>query len=396
MTENAVSMDAQLTDRLIKIRREIHATPELGYEEQNTSRLVKHELDRLGIDYISNIAGTGVIATLRRGEGPCVALRADMDALPMQEETGLPFSSTVNGKMHACGHDIHTTILVGAAALLKETDFRGTVKFLFQPSEEGPANDPEKKSGARKFVEAGHLDDVQAALGLHVDPSLPVGQISYALGPALACTGFFTIEVRGKAAHAGASPQLGIDAVLIASQLVQSAQAIISRHTPPMETAVLSFTKINGGVAPNVIADKVVLEGTIRALDLGIYEGVVAHLQKIMDGLQIIHQTEIIFDLYFTIPSVLNNKEIHQHLQGSLTGVFTEQNVLEKVPLLAGEDFCYYSRKVPSMFYLLGAQDPSSPGYYLHHPKVIFNEACIPFGASFLARGAVELLERLR
>ncbi|MBW8686636.1 M20 metallopeptidase family protein [Chitinophaga rhizophila] len=389
-------MDTQLADRLIQIRRQIHANPELGYEEEHTSGLVKRELDRLGIAYISNVAGTGVIATLTRGEGPCVAIRADMDALPMQEETGLPFASAVSGKMHACGHDVHTTMLIGAAALLKDTDFRGTVKFLFQPSEEGPANDPERKSGARKFVEAGHLDDVQAALGMHVDPSLPVGQITYALGPALACTGFFTLEVTGKAAHAGASPQLGIDAVLIASQLVQAAQSIVSRNTPPMETAVLSFTKINGGVAPNVIADKVILEGTIRALNLEVYEAVVRRLQQLIDGLQLIHQTAIVFDLYFTIPSVLNNKTVHQRLQGSLTTVFGKDNVSEVVPLLAGEDFCYYSRKVPSMFYLLGAQDPASPGYYLHHPKVIFNEGCIPFGASFLAKGAVELLEGFR
>lgn len=389
-------MDAQLTDRLIDIRRQIHAQPELGYEEQHTSSLVKQELDLLGIDYISNIAGTGVIASLTRGNGPCVAIRADMDALPMQEETGLPFASKVNGKMHACGHDLHTTMLIGAAALLKQTDFQGTIKLLFQPSEEGPGTDPEKKSGARRFVEAGHLDDVQAALGLHVDPSLPVGQISYAIGPALACTGFFTMEVKGRAAHAGASPQLGIDAVVIASQLIQAAQTIISRHTPPMETAVLSFTKINGGVAPNVIADRVVLEGTIRALNLDVYEEVIDRLRKLGEGLGLINQAEIIFDLYFSIPSVLNNDQVHSKLQGSLNGIFGQQNALEKIPLLAGEDFCYYSRKVPSMFYLLGAQDPTSPGYYLHHPKVIFNERCIPLGASFLAKGAVELLEGFR
>ncbi|PWV53335.1 M20 family metallopeptidase [Chitinophaga sp. S165] len=389
-------MDAQLRDRLIDIRRQIHAQPELGYQEENTSNLVKQELDLLGIDYLSNIAGTGVIASLTRGNGPCVAIRADMDALPMQEETGLPFASKVSGKMHACGHDLHTTMLIGAAALLKQTDFHGTIKLLFQPSEEGPSTDPERKSGARHFVEKGYLDDVQAALGLHVDPLLPVGQISYAIGPALACTGFFTIEVKGKAAHAGASPQLGIDAVVIASQLIQSAQIIVSRHTPPMETAVLSFTKINGGVAPNVIADRVMLEGTIRALNLDVYEEVIARLQKIIDGLMLIHDTEIIFDLYFTIPSVLNNRDVHQKLQSSLNDVFGQQNAQEKIPLLAGEDFCYYSRKVPSMFYLLGAQDPDSPGYYLHHPKVIFNEGCIPYGSSFLAKGAVELLERFR
>lgn len=389
-------MDAQLTDRLIGIRRQIHAQPELGYQEEHTSSLVKQELDLLGIDYLSNVAGTGVIASLTRGDGPCVAIRADMDALPMQEETGLPFASKVSGKMHACGHDLHTTMLIGAAALLKQTDFRGTIKLLFQPSEEGPSIDPDRKSGARRFVEAGHLDDVQAALGLHVDPSLPVGQISYAIGPALACTGFFTVEVTGKAAHAGASPQLGIDAVVIASQLIQSAQTIVSRHTPPMETAVLSFTKINGGVAPNVIADKVVLEGTVRALNLDVYEEVIVRLQRIIDGLKLMHNTEIVFDLYFTIPSVLNNGDVHHKLQGSLNDVFGQQHTLEKIPLLAGEDFCYYSRKVPAMFYLLGAQDPSSPGYYLHHPKVIFNEGCIPYGASFLAKGAVELLEGFR
>lgn len=388
-------MDAQLTERLIHIRRQIHAQPELGYEEQHTSSLVKRELDQLGIDYISDVAGTGVIGSLTRGNGPTVAIRADMDALPMQEETGLPFASKVNGKMHACGHDIHTTMLIGAAALLKQTDFQGTIKLLFQPSEEGPGNDPEKKSGARRFVEAGHLDDVQAALGLHVDPLMPVGQVSYSLGPALACTGFFTVEVNGKAAHAGASPQLGIDAVVIASQLVQSAQTIISRHTAPMETAVLSFTKINGGVAPNVIADRVILEGTIRALNLDVYEEVISRLGKLCEGLGQIHQAELNFDLYFSIPSVLNNGDIHHKLQGSLKDIFGEKNTIEKAPLLAGEDFCYYSRKVPAMFYMLGAQDPASPGFYLHHPKVIFNEQCIPYGASFLARGAVALLQSL-
>lgn len=389
-------MDNKLAERLVNIRRQIHACPELGYEEENTSGLVRGELDQLGIDYISHIAGTGVIATLSKGTGPTVAIRADMDALPMQEETGLPFASAVKGKMHACGHDVHTTMLIGAAHLLRDMPFQGTVKFLFQPSEEGPNKDPDRKTGARRFVEDGHLDDVSAALGLHVDPSLPVGNITYALGPALACTGFFKIEILGKAAHAGAAPQLGIDAIIVATQLVQSAQTIISRHTPPLETAVLSFTKINGGVAPNVIADKVVLEGTIRSLSLETYEEVISRLNRIIDGLQLTHGAAITFDLYFDIPSVLNNPQVHTKLEQPLAEVFGQPAVKEVIPLLAGEDFSYYSRKVPSMFYLLGAQDPTSPGYYLHHPKVIFNESCIPYGATFLAKGAVSLLEGYR
>jgi amidohydrolase len=286
-------------------------------------------------------------------------------------------------------------MLIGAASLLKETSFKGSIKLLFQPSEEGPNGDPESKTGAHKFVEAGHLDDVQAALGLHVNPLLPVGKITYALGPALACTGFFTIEVLGKAAHAGAAPHLGIDAVLIASQLVSSAQTIVSRHTAPTETAVLSFTKINGGVAPNVTADKVMLEGTIRSLDFDTYREIIRRLQKIIDGLMIASDATITFDLYYDLPGVINNKQVHGYLQNSLQQTFGASNVIETEAILAGEDFAHYSRKVPSMFYFLGAQHPANDGYFLHHPKVLFNEDCIPYGASFLANAAVEMLNTL-
>lgn len=389
-------MNKQLAQRLISIRREIHAHPELGYQEINTSRLVCQELDQLGIGYLPGVAGTGVVAAITRGSGPCIALRADMDALPMQEETGLSFASAISNKMHACGHDIHTTMLIGAATLLKESAFEGTVKFLFQPSEEGPNGDPENKTGAQRIIETGHLEDVQAALGLHVNPLLPVGKITYALGPALACTGFFTIEILGKAAHAGAAPQLGIDAVAIAAQLIQSAQLIVSRYTSPVETAVLSFTKINGGVAPNVIAEQVILEGTIRSLDLDVYREVIRRLNKIIEGLMTSFDARIKMELYLDLPSVINDKQVHGCLQGSLHSVFGENNVMETPAILGGEDFAFYSRKVPSMFYFLGAQDTVGPAYFLHHPKVVFNEDCIPYGASFLANAAVELLQTFR
>jgi amidohydrolase len=384
-------MDAQLNDRLISLRRLIHAHPELGYQEENTARLVREELDYLGIPYEARVAGTGVVATLRKGDGPTVAIRADMDALPIHEDTGLPFSSGIPGKMHACGHDLHTTMLVGAAHLLKEMPFNGAVKFLFQPSEEGPNNDPENKTGARRIVEAGHLDDVQAALGLHVHPLLPVGQATYAKGYALACTGFFTIDVLGKAAHAGASPQYGIDAVAIAAQLIQSAQMIVARNTGPMEAAVLSFTQINGGTAPNIIADKVQIRGTIRALDLDVYRNVISRLEQIAAGLSLSFGAKINFDLYYDLPSVVNNDDVHIKLQPTLQNVFGS-GVSQTEPLLAGEDFAYYSRKVPSMFYLLGAQDPLNTEYFLHHPKVLFNEQCIPYGSALLAKGAIELM----
>lgn len=388
-------MEQQLTDRLISIRRQIHSQPELGYQEINTSKLVREELQALDIPFIQDIAGTGVIASITKGAGPCIALRADMDALPIQEDTGLPFSSEISGKMHACGHDLHTTMLIGAASLLKNMAFKGSIKLLFQPSEEGPNGDPESKTGARKIVEAGHLDDVQAALGLHVNPLMPVGKISYALGPALACTGFFTIEILGKAAHAGAAPQLGIDAVVIAAQLISTAQTIVSRHTSPTETAVLSFTKINGGVAPNVTADKVMLEGTIRSLNLDTYQEIIRRLQKMIDGLMMASDAKITFDLYYDLPSVINDKQVHAYLQNSLSQTFGAANVIETEAILAGEDFAYYSRKVPAMFYFLGAQHPANNEYFLHHPKVLFNEDCIPYGSSFLANAALEMLNAL-
>jgi len=388
-------------DNLISIRRQLHANPELGYQEYETAELICRELDKLGIPYKKNIAKTGVVATLSKGEGPGIVLRADMDALPIRENTELAFKSTKQTNagnhdvplMHACGHDVHVTMLLGAAALLKDADYKGTIKFIFQPSEEGTYDDPEKKSGGQRMVEAGELDDVKAALALHVHPLLPVGKVAYKLGQALACANFFRIEITGRMAHAAVAPHLGIDAILISSHIIQAVSSIAHKYIPPHEPTVISFTKINGGIAPNVIADKVVLEGTVRALDLSTFNTVLARIEKIIQAAMLSFDADIKISYDLNYPSLLNDKTIHEKVSGPLESVFGKQNIIPVDAILGSEDFAFYSRKVPSMFYFLGAQDTAEKTYFLHDSKVVFNEGCIPYGSQLLAEGALALLK---
>ncbi len=394
-------MHKDLINKLISIRRKIHANPELGYQENETAALICSELNALGISYRKNIAKTGVVAEIKKGDGPCIALRADMDALPIKEVNTLDFKSekkikATNGMdiplMHACGHDIHTTMLLGAATLLKDAEFNGKVKFIFQPSEEDVYDDPEKKSGGQRMVESGELEEVKAALGLHVHPLLPVGKVAFKLGQALACAGFFKIEVKGVMAHASVAPHLGIDAVLISSQIIQTVTALVPKYISPTEAIVISFTKINGGVAPNVIADKVVLEGTVRALDLNTFNDIKERIQKVIDGIALYSGAKISIEYSLNYPSLLNDKNVHENLSATLENVFGKPNIVPVDAILGSEDFAFFSRKVPSMFYFLGAMDTSDECYFLHHPKVIFNEDCIPYGAKLLAEGALKLL----
>ncbi len=395
-------MKKELLDNLISIRRQIHSNPEIGYQEFETAETICKELDALSIPYKKGIAKTGVVATLKKGEGPCIVLRADIDALPIKEENNLSFKSSKKSKaadgrefplMHACGHDVHTTMLLGAVALLKDIDFKGTVKFVFQPSEEGVYDDPEKKSGGQRIVESGELDNVKAALGLHVHPLLPVGKLAYKLGQALACANFFKIEVIGKMAHASVAPHLGIDAILISSQLIQSISSLVPKYINPTEATVISITKINGGVAPNVIADRVTLEGTVRSLDLTSFNQIVERMEKIIEGTAIASGAKITIEYDLNYPSLLNDKNVHNSLSDTLTNIFGKENIIPVEAILGSEDFAFYSRKVPSMFYFLGAKDVAENCYFLHEPKVIFNEDCIPFGSKLLCNGALELLK---
>jgi amidohydrolase len=380
-----------LFQRLTAIRQDLHAHPELGFCEYRTSSLVQHHLQELGIPF-ETLAQTGVLGTLKKGSGPTVVLRADMDALPIREDTGLPFSSIHENVMHACGHDIHTTMLIGAAYLLKDSDFEGTVKFLFQPSEEGNLRSPEPgKSGGQIIAETGRLKDAKAVLGLHVDPLIPVGTLAYTRGEALANVCNFIITVTGKSGHAGALEHV-IDPVLISSQLVVSAQSIIS-HTAPAQAAVLAFTstEITGEPAYNIIPETVILKGSLRVLNLETYTLLVDKLKTLLRGMEISYSCTIgiAFTAYY--PSLLNDVEIDVQLAAVQERVFGDQVIQQSGKLIA-EDFAFYSRQVPSAFYILGAGAEGSEGHFLHHPKVMFDERCIPLGSTFLAESALQLL----
>lgn len=384
--------NCDFSNRLIKIRHDLHQIPEIGYQEHQTSAYIRHILDDMGISYQAGFAkGTGILAQIKKGEGKCILLRSDIDALPMQEITGLEFASKNAGVMHACGHDMHITMLLGAIMKLKDADFRGTVKFVFQPSEEGTNGDEDKKSGGQRMVEEGVLDQVDFALGLHVNPMAPVGMLNYTPGAALANAANFTIEIIGVASHAGAAPHLAKDAVLAGSALVQSLQSIVARNIAPLDAGVVSISTFHAGTAPNVIADNAVLSGTIRAMTDENFELIKNRLQQIIKGISEAYGVEIKFTQDSYYPSVNNDDRVHQKLSPVAKQVFP-MGLHEIPPTLGAEDFAFYSRKVPSVFYFIGAMSEQNGAYFLHHPKVIFNEDCLELGSDFLAKSTLTLL----
>ena len=381
-------MQANLT----AIRRHLHQIPEIGYQEFKTSAFICEKLTELGILFQKGFAkGTGIVATLQKGNGKTVLLRADIDALPMQEISGLDFASQHPGVMHSCGHDMHTTMLLGAASLLKDTDFEGTVKMVFQPSEEGTNGDVDKKSGGQRMVEEGVLDNVDYALALHVNPMAPVGMLNFTPGTALANAANFSLEIKGKSGHAGAAPHLTKDAVVIGSALVQNLQSIVARNIAPLESGVVSISEFHAGTAANVIADHARLTGTLRAMTDSNFELIKTRFQQIVDGTAAAFDTEIILSLDSFYPSVINDAAVVNQLKDVAAAVFP-MGLHPIEPTLGAEDFAFYSRKVPSAFYFLGAMSQQKGEFFLHHPRVIFNEDCLPLGAEFLAKAALRLV----
>jgi amidohydrolase len=365
---------------LTELRHDFHAHPELGFEETRTAGIVAEKLKGWGIEVHPGIGGTGVVGVLRgrSSEGRRIALRADMDALPMDERTNLPYRSRNEGRFHGCGHDGHTTMLLGAARYLAETrDFDGTAIFVFQPAEEGLGG--ARAMIADKLFERFPCDEIY---GLHNAPDLPRNQISVFPGPAMAGADFFDIRIQGRGAH-GAMPHLANDPVIIATTIAQALQSVASRNVDPLKSVVVSITQIHSGSAYNVIPDEAVLAGTVRAFDDSVRELVRRRIKEISAGIASAYGAEAQVDIR-DIFTVLENDEAHvQAVADVARDVVGPENITTSPrPKMASEDFADMLKAVPGAYFNLGM----ATDVPVHNPGYLFDDDILPVGASMFAR----------
>lgn len=377
-----------LRDDLVGIRRTIHETPEYGFEEHRTAALAAARLVAIGARVRTGVARTGLVADLGAGD-PIVAIRADMDALPIQEATGRPFASKVAGMMHACGHDAHVACAVGAAMLLARRPIRGTVRLLFQPSEE--QKDAEGWSGAMRLVEGGALEGVRAAVALHTR-KLPAGQVGVTEGPALAGNDTIRVTVRGRAAHA-AHPEDGVDAIVAASHIVLAAQQIVSRRLAAAVPAVVSLTTIRGGIKENVIADAVEMTGTVRNAGAAHRATLLLEIERALDVGRALG-AECRLDVAEGYPVLRNDPGVTRVVRGAAIDVLGREQVIDLPFDTWAEDFSYIADAVPSAMFWLGVTGPGNPDPIWHSPSFDIDEDALPVGAAVLAAAAARLLER--
>ena len=369
-------------ERIVALRRDIHREPELGFDTEKTAGKVLAALEGLPLDVETGVAENGIVATLEgEGDGPTVALRADMDALPILEDTGLPFASETEGKMHACGHDGHTSMLVGAAHALSGMRDRlgGTVKFVFQPAEEGGG-------GGKVMVDEGVADDVSSIFALHLWPGLPFGKVATKAGPIMAAADAFEMEVKATGSH-GAMPHLGSDAISIAAQVVTALQTIVSREVDPVEPAVLTVGEIGAGTAFNVIPDKAHLGGTVRTLNADLRQRMPRRMEELARGIAKGMRGDIDLDYTFSYPVTVNDEAAAILALDVAEDLFGGESVLElPSPSMGAEDFSYFLEKVPGAFIWLGIGEDASG---LHTPKFAFDEDILPRGSALLAALAI-------
>jgi amidohydrolase len=372
-------------ERIVALRRDIHREPELGFDTEKTAGKVLAALEGLPLDIRNGVAENGVVATLKgEGDGPTVGLRADMDALPILEETGLPFASEVDGRMHACGHDGHTSMLVGAAHALSGMRERmnGTVKFFFQPAEEGGG-------GGKVMVEEGVANDVASIFALHLWPKLPFGKAATKAGPIMAAADAFEMTVRGAGGH-GAMPHLTADAITMAAQIVTALQTVVSREVDPVEPAVLTVGEIGAGTAFNIIPETARLGGTVRTLNEELRRRMPERIEHLARGVAQGMRGDAEIDYEFSYPVTMNDEGAANRALGVIGDLFGEENKLELPnPSMGAEDFAFFLQKIPGAFIWLGiGQDVSG----LHTPTFAFDEEILPLGSALLTALALESL----
>ncbi|MGG0175670.1 amidohydrolase [Gottfriedia acidiceleris] len=373
-----------LLEKLIQIRRSLHAIPELAFEEYETTATLVQLLTEYNIQILSLPLKTGLVAEIGDDrKGPTIAIRADIDALPIQEETGLPFSSKNPNKMHACGHDFHTVAILGTAILLKEieSELPGKVQILFQPAEE-------IGKGALEIIKTNVLKDTKVIIGMHNKPDLTVGTIGIKSGPLMAAADGFTVEINGKSSHA-AVPEAGLDSILTASHIVTSLQSIVSRNISPLENGVVSVTKFYSGKASNVIADKAVFSGTVRTFKNEVRQTIQNRLNEISKSVGDAFRTNVHTIWNPGPPPVVNDEKLARIAKD----VATKQDlrVIEPSVSAASEDFSYYLEEIPGLFVFFG----TSGKYEWHHPKFDLDEKAIPLSIRFFTDFSITILNEL-
>jgi amidohydrolase len=376
----------EIAARAIDIRRDIHRFPELGFEEERTAAIVERELTALGIEH-RRIAKTGVVGIVRGAlPGKVAGLRADMDALPLTERSGESFSSEVPGKMHACGHDAHTAMLLGVARVLQadRTRLHGTTVLLFQPAEEGPG-------GALPMIEQGAMDDpkIDAVAMLHVDPRLDTGSIGFIAGACNAAADEFHVTIEGRGGH-GAAPHLSVDAIPCAAATVLALQNIAAREIDPMKTIVVTVGTIEGGYRNNIIADRVKMTGTFRSQDPAVRDGLEARARRIVDGVASAYGAAATLEVFYGYPAVVNDAELARTFRDYLSQT-SSIPIESPAATMGGEDFAYFAERAPGLLIRHGIRSVAAgsvhPG---HSPEFRVDEAALAYGIETLvafARG---------
>ncbi|MFW6266634.1 MAG: M20 metallopeptidase family protein [Halanaerobiales bacterium] len=391
MSEQKIyNLAKKFEDKIIEIRHKIHRYPELAFEEKRTAALAAEIMKDLGFEVKKDIYHTGVSGLLgntSKKEVKTILLRADMDALPIEEKTGLPYSSEVPGVMHACGHDGHTAILLGTAMILDElkNDFEGNVKFIFQPAEEA-------EGGAEGMIKEGVLKnpDVDAALGLHLWGNVPSGVVEYKKGPFMASPDKFEIIIKGRGGHA-AQPHNCVDPVPIASSIIEEFQKIVSRRTDPLESVVISICHLEGGTTYNVIPDNIMLEGTVRSLTPEIRESVPEIMREVVEKITAMNNAEYNFDFEYRFPPLINDENMTELVKSSAQKIIGKKRVREaQKPNMGGEDFSYFAREVPASFFYLGIAPSDKESINHHHPEFKVDDSVLKDGSAVMAQAVID------